>query len=139
MNESLPCMPPAWSPLAAALPRLKRRLELSRAKHPSLAGHSRMAKRVARLVPHYEYDEDDLLRADGAPDDIAQRRRDGFHGPFAPSSGSGSRARPPSPRRPPGSISDLQFTGPLPGALPVQPPRPPAPEGRRLRAVERAA
>ena len=29
------------------------RLQLSKAKHPSLAGHSRMAKRVARLVPFY--------------------------------------------------------------------------------------
>ena len=33
--------------IAASLPLAKRRLELSLAKHPSLTGHSRMAKRVA--------------------------------------------------------------------------------------------
>ena len=42
---------------AAALPRLKRRLELSRAKHRSLGGHARMSRFVARLVPFYEYGE----------------------------------------------------------------------------------
>ena len=41
---------------AALVPRVRRRLELSRAKHPSLTGHSRMAKRVASLVPGYDYD-----------------------------------------------------------------------------------
>ncbi len=40
-----------------ALPRLWRRLCLSRAKHRSLAGHSRMAQRLARLLPGYAYDE----------------------------------------------------------------------------------
>ena len=37
--------------LAAALLRLKARLELSRAKHPSLTGHARMSRRIAGLVP----------------------------------------------------------------------------------------
>ena len=36
--------------LAASLPRLHRRLMLSRAKHRSLAGHSRLAKRIAGLT-----------------------------------------------------------------------------------------
>ena len=43
--------------LALALPGIKRRIELSRAKHRSLAGHSRMAKRLARWLPGYAYDE----------------------------------------------------------------------------------
>ena len=53
--------------LATALPRLKRRLELSRAKHPSLTGHSRMAKRVASWLPGYAYDETQFFGADDAP------------------------------------------------------------------------
>ncbi|MFZ4759553.1 MAG: glutamate-1-semialdehyde 2,1-aminomutase, partial [Burkholderiaceae bacterium] len=48
-------------------PRAKRRLELSRAKHRSLAGHSRMAKRVASLIPGYAYDEARFFGSDGAP------------------------------------------------------------------------
>ncbi len=64
--------------LGALLPRLKARLELSLAKHRSLTGHARMAKRVASLIPFYEYDEERFFRADGAPADIATQRRDGF-------------------------------------------------------------
>ncbi len=78
MNENLPYFAAGLTALAATLPRLKRRLELSRAKHPSLTGHSRMAKRVARLIPFYDYDEARFFNADGAPDDIVARRRAGF-------------------------------------------------------------
>jgi glutamate-1-semialdehyde 2,1-aminomutase len=58
--------------------RLKARLELSMAKHWSLAGHSRMARRVASLIPFYDFDEDQFFRCDDAPDDVATRRRDAF-------------------------------------------------------------
>ena len=44
-----------------------------KAKHPSLRGHSRMARRVAALVPFYEYDETQFFRSDDAPDAIAAR------------------------------------------------------------------
>jgi glutamate-1-semialdehyde 2,1-aminomutase len=54
------------------------RLQLSRAKHRSLAGHSRMARRFASLMPFYEYDEAHFFRADAAPDNIAAARREGF-------------------------------------------------------------
>jgi len=54
------------------------RLQLSRAKHRSLAGHARMARRFAGLVPYYEYGEDRVFRADGAPEGIAAARRAGF-------------------------------------------------------------
>ena len=60
------------------LPRLKTRLELSKAKHPSLAGHSRMARRVAALLPYYEYDEAQFFGCDGAPVEVAARRRAAF-------------------------------------------------------------
>lgn len=54
------------------------RLLLSRAKHLSLAGHVRMGKRLARLLPYYEYDEREFLRADACPDEIAARRAAGL-------------------------------------------------------------
>ena len=64
---------------AAVLPKLRSRLTLSRAKHRSLAGHSRMAKRIARLIPFYEYDEDQFFRADDAPDAVVQKRIRGLN------------------------------------------------------------
>jgi glutamate-1-semialdehyde 2,1-aminomutase len=64
--------------LAALFIRVKARLELSMAKHRSLTGHSRMARRIASLIPFYDFDEDRFFRSDDAPQDIAARRRDGF-------------------------------------------------------------
>ncbi|HQD81617.1 MAG TPA: aminotransferase class III-fold pyridoxal phosphate-dependent enzyme [Quisquiliibacterium sp.] len=64
--------------LAMVLPAAKRRLELSFAKHPSLTGHARMAKRVASLLPAYAFDEDRFFDSDGAPADVVARRRAGF-------------------------------------------------------------
>jgi glutamate-1-semialdehyde 2,1-aminomutase len=64
--------------LAIALVKLKRRIELSRAKHASLTGHARMARRFAALVPGYSYDEMRFFRADDAPVEIAAARREGF-------------------------------------------------------------
>ena len=55
-----------------------RRLALSRAKHRSIAGHSRIARRIAALIPHYEYDEQRFFRADDAPAEVAAQRRAGF-------------------------------------------------------------
>ena len=52
--------------LGAVYAKVKARLELSRAKHRSLAGHARMSRRVAGLIPFYEYDEDRFFRCDGA-------------------------------------------------------------------------
>jgi len=54
------------------------RLQLSMAKHPSLAGHSRMAKRVARLIPHYSFNQGVFFKVDGAPEEIALLREAGF-------------------------------------------------------------
>jgi glutamate-1-semialdehyde 2,1-aminomutase len=64
--------------LAILLRKLQIRLQLSLAKHRSLTGHSRMARRFASLVPFYEYDEAHFFRADGAPEEIAAARRAGF-------------------------------------------------------------
>jgi glutamate-1-semialdehyde 2,1-aminomutase len=61
--------------LAATLPAAKRRIELSLAKHPSLTGHSRMAKRVASWLPGYAYDDARFFDSDGAGPEIAAQRR----------------------------------------------------------------
>lgn len=58
--------------------KVRRRVQLSRAKHRSLAGHSKMARRAARLVPNYAFDDTEFFAADGAPEDIASQRRAGF-------------------------------------------------------------
>lgn len=65
--------------LAAGIKKANSRLELSRAKHRSLTGHSKLAHRVASLVPFYEFGEATFFRSDGAPIEIAARRRDGFY------------------------------------------------------------
>src|ERR1700744_215641 len=89
--------------------RAKTRLELSLAKHRSLTGHARMARRVASLIPFYDYDEDRFFRCDDAPDDIASRRRDSltrlsqlWGQRFGQSIATTKQAA--------GGISDLQFT-----------------------------
>ncbi len=61
-----------------SLNKLRVRLQLSRAKHRSLTGHSKMARRFARLVPFYEYDEARFFAADAAPPHIAAQRRAAF-------------------------------------------------------------
>ena len=62
----------------AAVSKAKNRLELSRAKHRSLAGHARMSRRIAGLIPYYAFDEQQFFCSDKAPEDIAAKRRDGF-------------------------------------------------------------
>ena len=68
----------AGAAAAFGLPALKARLDLSRAKHPSLAGHARLARRVAGLVPGYAYGDDRFFSVDGAPAEVEGRRRAGF-------------------------------------------------------------
>ena len=48
------------------------------AKHGSLSGHSRMARRVAAFVPFYDYDEVQFFRSDDPPEQVAEQRRAGF-------------------------------------------------------------
>jgi glutamate-1-semialdehyde 2,1-aminomutase len=58
--------------------RARARLLLSRAKHPSLAGHGRIASAVARLVPPVEYGEEQFFSTDGAPAEVVATRQRGF-------------------------------------------------------------
>jgi glutamate-1-semialdehyde 2,1-aminomutase len=89
--------------------QVQQRLALSLAKHRSLAGHSRIARLVARLIPHYDYDETTFFRADDAPPEIEARRRAGFQQLaelYAQRFASGAALT----RQASGSISDMQFT-----------------------------
>lgn len=110
MEETLALSAVALGLLAWSLPAAHRRLQLSRAKHRSLAGHARIAKRIAGLIPGYAYDEARFFAADGAPDDVVARRRAGFHRladefarrwPLTAAATAEARE----------GLSDLQFTG----------------------------
>lgn len=65
--------------LLYGLLRLKTRLELSLAKHKSLAGHPRMARRVAAQLPSYSYTEQHIFGVDGAPDAVIHNRQTAFN------------------------------------------------------------
>ncbi|PCG15556.1 MULTISPECIES: aminotransferase class III-fold pyridoxal phosphate-dependent enzyme [Sphingomonas] len=93
-----------------AVAKARTRLRLSRAKHPSLGGHVRMAKRVAGQIPFYTHPEESFFRADGADDAVAARRRDGlqrlstlFAQRFPQTLALTAETR--------AGLSDLQFTG----------------------------
>ena len=75
---TLACYGAGAAAIATSLVAMRRRLELSQAKHRSIAGHSRVARRLAAFVPFYEYDERQFFCSDGAPDDVVARRRAGF-------------------------------------------------------------
>jgi glutamate-1-semialdehyde 2,1-aminomutase len=68
----------ALAAMAVLTPRAIQRFALSRAKHRSLAGHSKMSRFVARLVPRYEFNGADFFVSDGAPAEVAERRSSGF-------------------------------------------------------------
>ena len=82
---------------------------LSRAKHPSLQGHTRAARWFARCAPYYEMDGARFFSADSAPNEIASRRRAGLERlasvleQRAPQTIRATEALAPS-------VSDLQFT-----------------------------
>ncbi|HTV96396.1 MAG TPA: aminotransferase class III-fold pyridoxal phosphate-dependent enzyme [Steroidobacteraceae bacterium] len=95
--------------LALLLRKARLRLQLSRAKHRSLAGHARMARRFANLVPYYEYREDRFFRADCAPEPIARARRAGFMG-LAAALSSRAPHNAALTASVMDAISDLQFT-----------------------------
>ncbi len=77
MDSPLPILALAGAAVigtAAAFPKLQARLALSRAKHRSLTGHSKMSRQVARLIPFYEFDINDFFRSDGAPAAVGTQR-----------------------------------------------------------------
>ncbi|HEX4378083.1 MAG TPA: aminotransferase class III-fold pyridoxal phosphate-dependent enzyme [Steroidobacteraceae bacterium] len=91
-----------WQPV-------RRRLLLSRAKHRSMAGHARWGRRFSKLIPFYDYGEDEFFRADDAPAAVANQRRDAFQqlaaiyaNRFAASARATAQMAP--------EFADLQFT-----------------------------
>ena len=94
---------------AVVAPKVKARLALSRAKHRSLSGHSKMSRLVARLIPFYEFDIDDFFRSDGAPAEVAAQRHDGFFRLAALTKDRFAKSRQMTSEAA-GQISDLQFT-----------------------------
>ncbi len=78
MDEILIWYAAGAAAFVSTLPKLIRRLQLSKAKHPSLTGHSKMARRVAAQVPFYEYGDERFFCSDDAPADIANKRRAAF-------------------------------------------------------------
>src|SRR5215475_8334875 len=93
----------------AVAPKVKARLALSRAKHRSLTGHSKMSKLMARLIPRYEFDIDEFFQSDGAPPEVATSRQDGFFRLAALFQQRFARSRQATAQAMAG-ISDLQFT-----------------------------
>ena len=107
--QTIPLYALAAAALSASALKLKQRLELSKAKHPSLAGHPRMSRLAASLLPFYEYDAAQFFNCDDAPPDVAARRRAGFaqlaalyRARFAETTRLGAELI--------GSVSDMQFT-----------------------------
>lgn len=95
---------------ALLAPKLHRRVQLSIAKHPSLAGHARVAKWLAARLPGYSYDAARFFVADDAPPNIAHLRQAGLQ-----ALADRLRAKAPrsieSTRAARDHLSDLQFTG----------------------------
>lgn len=98
---------------AAALLSIKparRRLQLSQAKHRSLTGHVRMAKRIAGFMPFFDHDEQRFFRTDNPAEAVAAAREEGFRRlsalyaeRFPKTAAMASEVRP--------GLSDMQFTG----------------------------
>lgn len=88
--------------------RVRERLLLSRAKHPSVRGHAKWSQRLAKLVPYYEHDEATFFEVDGAPPGVTERRRAALE-----RLGAGLRARAPRSlalgREVSPAVSDMQF------------------------------
>ena len=92
-----------------ALTKGRRRLALSRAKHPGASGHVRLAKRLAGQIGGFDHG-DRFFRVDGADDAVAARRQAGFE-----RLGALYATRFPQTlaltREARAGLSDLQFTG----------------------------
>ncbi len=92
------------------VPTALQRIQLSRAKHPSLIGHVRLAKRLSRWLPGYQYDDAGFFASDGAPAQVVAQRKagmatlaDSFALRFARTNAATAQARK--------ALPDLQFTG----------------------------
>lgn len=62
----------------ALLYKISIRLRLSAAKHPSLRGHAKWSRRIARQVADYSFDREQFFTSDSAPSPVASKRRAGL-------------------------------------------------------------
>jgi glutamate-1-semialdehyde 2,1-aminomutase len=85
------------------------RLQLSRAKHPSLQGHPRLAKLIASAIPAWDYDASRFFNCDGAPEEVERRRREAFAALSAELRGKGQQTQDATAAVVP-VIPDLEFT-----------------------------
>lgn len=88
----------------------RRRLLLSRAKHPSLAGHSKWSRRIAGQIPAVDYDATRFFCCDGAPHEVVHKREQGFQRLAAVFAERFPKSRALTAEARDG-LSDLQFTG----------------------------
>jgi glutamate-1-semialdehyde 2,1-aminomutase len=110
MNTTLLAWLAGLALLGVVLPRVWARLQLSLAKHPSLAGHARLSRRLARLLPAFELEGEAFFAADGAPAEVVERRQRGFAALSALYRARFARTAQATADAAPG-IPDLEFTG----------------------------
>ncbi|MEM9620613.1 MAG: aminotransferase class III-fold pyridoxal phosphate-dependent enzyme [Pseudomonadota bacterium] len=89
--------------------KLQVRLRLSRAKHPSIQGHAKISRRLARLVPFYEYGQEEAFASDDAPADIVLKRQRAF-ARLSQDSRTRAEQSVAFSRGLEGQLSDMQFT-----------------------------
>ncbi|MAT93723.1 MAG: glutamate-1-semialdehyde 2,1-aminomutase [Halioglobus sp.] len=109
MNEALLLLAPATAVGVIGLLRLHTRLRLSLAKHPSIRGHAKWSRRLARQVAPYHFDREKFLASDGAPADVAARRQQGLQALSARTRQQAAQGQA-CYQRLSGQVSDAQFT-----------------------------
>ena len=83
MNELIGLNSAVWwgaggAALLVLAGKARGRLALSQAKHRGLAGHPRIARRLAALLPNYRYDSQQVFALDGAPASVVAQRQAAF-------------------------------------------------------------
>ena len=91
------------------LNRIRIRLQLSKAKHPSLRGHSKWSRRITSKIPYFYYNEAHYFTCDGAPQNIGQQRKEALHNLATKLNNSCAKTLGYSHQLEK-SISDIQFT-----------------------------
>ncbi len=89
--------------------RLRIRLQLSRAKHPSLRGHSKWSRRISKLLPFFDYTQNLFFCSDGAPHKITEQRKQAFERLKQKTQSQNSKSLAQSAALE-NSISDVKFT-----------------------------
>ena len=54
------------------------RLQLSLAKHPSIRGHAKWSRRIAKFIPYFSYNTKEFFCVDSAPVPVVKQREEAF-------------------------------------------------------------